>query len=397
MTTSLENSNARLILKRGREKSLLRRHPWIFSGGIHQVDGDAEAGDIISVFDSRNQYLGKGYYNPRTQIRLRLLSTANEAIDETWFVERINAAIEARANILSRKTNACRLIHGEADGLPGLVVDRYADVLVIQFHAMGPSRHRDLLVDILKDSVKVKAILERTDSGSAKLEGLKTNVKWLAGKERKEVEIVENGVRFVVDLLKGQKTGFFLDQRDNRALIGSLAKGRSLLNCFSYSGGFSLYAAKAGAKTTSVDSSEPAMVLAARNFEANKIAMDVHRLITANVFDYLRESDELFDMIILDPPAFVKQRQQVHQGARGYNDINRLAMQKIAHGGLLMTCSCSAFVDWDLFGKIIFSSALEANRKVNIIGRYSQPADHPISVYFPEGEYLKTFLLRVTD
>lgn len=392
---TLENKETTVIMKPGREKSIRNRHPWVFSGGIKEVKGDYQPGDIVSVFDARQRFLGKGFINPASQIRVRLLTFQDEEIDADFFRNRLQQALESRKALLPPKTNAYRLIHSDGDGLSGLTVDRYDQWLVAQFHSAGIEQQKPLIIELLSELTKAKGILERSDMKSRRADGLETDNQSLAGEVPPTTEILENKLRFQVDLEKGQKTGFFLDQRENRQLIGNLSAGKRLLNCFSYSGGFSVYAAKQGAQTTSLDISKEAIALAKENFTLNKLPADDHQFISANAFDWLREIPEQYDVIVLDPPAFVKAKQQVNKGARGYKDINRLAISQVASGGLVLTCSCSSYISWDLFRKIIFSAAQEAERTVQIIARPGQPFDHPINIYHPEGEYLKTFLLRV--
>ncbi len=392
---TLENKNAKVVMKPGREKSIRNRHPWIFSGGIREVQGDYQPGDIVSVFDAKQRFLGKGFINRASQIRVRLLTFQDEDITADFFRTRLQQAIAHRQALLPPDTNAYRLIHSDGDGLSGLTVDRYGEWLVAQFHSAGVEQQKSLLTDLLSEITKTKGILERSDMKSRRAEGLETDNQSLNGAVPPAAEILENNLRFQVDLEKGQKTGFFLDQRENRQIIGNLSAGKRLLNCFSYSGGFSVYGAQQGAQTTSLDISKEAITLAKENFALNNLPTDNHQFISANAFEWLREMPETYDVIVLDPPAFVKAKQQVNKGARGYKDINRLAIAQVASGGLVLTCSCSSYISWDLFRKIIFSAAQEAGRTVQIIARPGQSFDHPINIYHPEGEYLKTFLLRV--
>lgn len=393
----IENRETRIFLKKKREKSVKNRHPWIFSGAIERIEGNPDAGDIVSLFAADGKFLAKGFFNPHSQIRFRALTFAQEPIDASFFRQRISQALALRQCLLNDQTNAFRVVHADGDLLPGLIVDRYAEALVVQFHSLGMLRIKKEIAAILLDLLSPAVIVERSDVQALHREGAETQKQILHGKLPAKVEILENDLKFRVDLLEGQKTGFYLDQRDNRERIMVITGGKKLLNCFAYSGGFSVYAAKAGAQTTSVEMSRPALELARENFLLNGFDPAAHAFVTANVFDYLRKMPKNeFDVIVLDPPAFVKQKQQVNKGARGYKDINRLAMQQIKPDGFLLTCSCSSFVTRDLFRKIVFSAAAEAGRNVQIIAQPSQPFDHPINIFHPEGEYLKSLLLHIT-
>lgn len=404
-----DDSNAQIILKPSRDHSILNRHPWIFSGAIMQVNGSPQAGEIVTIHDTNRQILGHGFYNPHSQIRVRMLNFSHEQITEQFFIDRITAAAALRTHLLSSEINAIRLVNGEGDGLPGLVVDRYGSALVMQLHSLGMTRLRPKLINWLKSIFSpITVIIEH--SPESKEEGISSVLEVIWGKipfsttmpfddNHAFLEIMEHGVRSWVDVLSGQKTGMFLDQRENRQRIGQFSamahKGAQLLNCFSYTGGFSLHAALHGLITTSVEISAPAQDLARKNFILNNLDPKLHRFETADVLDWLRNCDEHYDLVVLDPPAFVKHRPHLERGARAYKDINRLALRLLKKHGLLMTCSCSSHVDWSLFQKILYSAAREANRHVQILARYSQPTDHPFDIFHPEGEYLKTFVLRV--
>lgn len=394
----LENQHARVILKKGRAKSVLNRHPWIFSGAIDRVQGECEGGEIVPVYSAEKRLLGKGFFNPHSQIRVRLLSFTDEPVNHEFFHRKIQHALELREKLIPAHTSACRLIHGEGDFLPGLVVDRYGEVLAVQFNALGMAKLKPLIVEILKELLRPAAIFERSEGLALREEGLAPLKQALWGEPPGGVEILENNLRFRVDVVEGQKTGFYLDQRDNRRLIGELAgNNTTVLNCFSYTGGFSVYAALRGAATTSLDASEAALLLAKENFALNGLNPEEHRFLAGNVFEFLRESSETYDIIILDPPAFAKHQKDLEKAARGYKDINRLAIRQLNSGGLLLTCSCSHFVNRDLFRKIVFSAAQETGRNVQILAQPGQPPDHPVNIFHPEGEYLKTLLLRVFD
>lgn len=390
----MENQQARIILKKGRDKSIQWRHPWLFSGAIQQIQGEPEPGEIVPVYAASGELLAKGFYNPHSQIALRLLSFDQQPIERAFFAARLQSALSLRQLVI-RDSNAYRLVHGEADGLPGLVVDRYQDILVLQISSLGIERLKPLLLELLQELLQPRLILERSGGASRKEEKLPPASGILSGSGPTQVQIQEHGVHFEVNVAEGQKTGFFLDQRENRQLIAALAAGKRLLNCFSYTGGFSVHAALQGAQTTSVEISEAAQAQAQTNFRLNGLDPAAHRFETANVFDYLRTIQPEYDVLILDPPAFVKQRKHLQQASRAYQDINRLAMRNSKPNGLLLTCSCSHYMDWELFQKILFAAASEAGRSVQILQRLGQAKDHPISLYHPEGEYLRAFLLRV--
>ncbi len=394
----IENGEARVILKKKREKSVRNRHPWVFSGAIDRVEGAVSPGDMVALYSAAGDFVGKGFFNPHSQIRMRLLTFAPEPLDAGFFDRKIEQAMALRRPFFDEATNACRLIHSEGDSLPGLVLDRYADALVVQFNTLGMHRLREPLVELLRGRLAPAHVWDRSDPQALRNEGLPdAPAPWFAEDAiAPTVEILENGYRFKVDVLGGQKTGFFLDQRDNRRLAGQLCRGGAVLNCFAYTGGFSVYAAAAGVQCTSVEISDPALRLARENFALNGLDPDAHAFIGANVFEYLRTVPaDHFEMIILDPPAFVKHKAHLNKGARGYKDINRLAIGKVRSGGYVLTCSCSAFVNRDLFRKIVYSAAQETGRQVQIIAQPAQPPDHPINIFHPEGEYLKTLLLRV--
>ncbi len=387
----------RCILKEGKERPLEGRHPWVFSGAIDQIDDDFKVGDLVKVYSSQEKFLGIGYLNPRSQIAVRMLAFEETEIGEGFFQKKIDNALELRMRFIPPETTAYRLIHSEGDFLPGLMVDRYGDYLVTQFQTAGIEQFKEVIVGILQKEIPVLGIFERDDSESREWEGLEKRVGKLAGEEPPDfVEVTENGHSFVVDIHGGQKTGFFLDQRENRKLVGSLSRGKRVLNCFSYTGGFSIYAAKGGAvETVSVDSSEPSLNTARVNLEKNGLDLNQNQLVREDVFEYLRSSRQEFDLIVLDPPAFCKNKQQIQQAARGYKDINLYAMKRLAPGGLLFTASCSSHIDPSLFQKIVFAAAKDARRNVRILTKTSHPPDHPINIYHPEGEYLKGLLCEV--
>ncbi len=387
----------RCILKEGKERPLEGFHPWIFSGALDQIDDSFEPGDLVRVFSSEEKFLGIGYLNPHSQIAIRMLTFEEEAINESFFERRILKAAALRGRFFDERTNAFRLIHSEGDFLPGLIVDRYAGYLVLQILTAGMEKWRDVIVSILQKEFNPAGIYEKDESDWRTTEGLQKRMGRLAGSEPPDfVEILENGLGFIVDIHGGQKTGFFLDQRESRRRAGELSSGRRVLNCFAYTGGFSLYAAAGGAReTVSVESSEPALNTARVHFERNGLAGPAHTFVREDVFDYLRASRQEFDMIILDPPAFCKGRHQIQPASRGYKDINLWAMKRLAPEGLLFTFSCSSHIEPDLFQKIIFGAAKDARKPVRILAKTSHPPDHPISIFHPEGEYLKGLLCQV--
>ena len=382
-----------LILKPEKEKPIKGRHPWIYSGAIDEIDEDYQAGDLVRVYSAGREFLGTGYLNPRSQIAVRMLAFTDEEINREFFARRISEALELRRRFLPPHTNACRLIHSEGDFLPGLIVDRYADYLVVQIQTAGMEKWRDTLISLLEEKVGPKGIYEKDDSEAREWEGLEKRVGLLRGGEPPDfVEIAEYGRRFIVDIHAGQKTGFFLDQRENRKLVGDLSKERRVLNCFAYSGGFSVYAATGGAaRVVSVETSERALNTAQENFELNGLKGEFE-FIRKDAFDYLRGVQEEFDLVVLDPPAFAKSKDHLMQASRAYKDVNLWALKRLARGGLLYTASCSSYVDPGLFQKIIFAAAKDARREVRILQKTSHPFDHPINIYHPEGEYLKGLL-----
>jgi 23S rRNA (cytosine1962-C5)-methyltransferase len=392
---------AELILKPEREKSLLRRHPWIFSGAVDRVLGNPGSGETVDVLDAKHQFIAKAAYSPSSQIRARVWTfDESEAVDADFFRRRIEAAVVLRSTLgfsigNSARTDAFRLIHAESDHLPGLIVDRYGDVLVFQSLTAGSEFWRDTLADILIEKTGVNSIYERSDADVRELEGLQVRSGALRGNPDNRIVISENGIRFVVNIATGHKTGFYLDQRANRQRIAGMAKGRDVLNCFCYTGGFSIHAAATGAASIlSVDSSGDALILAQENAALNN-QTDGLEWREADVFLALRKfRDERrsFDMIILDPPKFASTVSQAEKAARGYKDINLLAFKLLRPGGILATFSCSGGIDAALFQKIVAGAALDASADAVIVDHFGQDGDHPVSLHFPEGTYLKGLL-----
>jgi 23S rRNA (cytosine1962-C5)-methyltransferase len=400
--TGIANAQPCIILNAGREKSLLRRHPWIFSGAVERVDGAPANGDTLPVRSADGEFLAWAAYNASSQISARVWSWhENETIDAEFFRRKIAAALTARAALkLSAASSGLRLIHAESDGLPGLIVDQYGDVLVMQIGSAGAERWRDAIADILQELCHPVCIYERSDSDSRGLEGLEVRNGVLRGTLPERVEVTEHGLRFAVDVAEGQKTGFYLDQRDNRALTGSLAHGKDVLNCFCYTGGFSLYALRGGAKSVlSIDASGDALRIAEENLARNELNAAHAEWQEADVFQALRklrDQGRTFDFIILDPPKFAPTAAFAEKAARGYKDINLLGFKLLRPGGLLATYSCSGGISEELFQKIIAGAALDAGVDAQIVHHLHAAPDHPVLLSFPEGAYLKGLVLRVS-
>jgi 23S rRNA (cytosine1962-C5)-methyltransferase len=389
------NGRRTLVLRKGRERSVANRHPWVFSGAIESERGPADAA-FADLVDSTGELVASGFYSQHSQIRLRAISFGVTATEET-IVQRVAAAVSKRAPLLDEKTTAVRLIHAEGDLLSGLIVDRYGDHLVVEITSAGLERLREVIVGALQQSVAPKSILFLNDLPARKIERI-TLENASVGESPEETVIAEHGLNFVASLARGQKTGFFLDQRTNRFLARSLAKGARVLNLFSYSGGFGINAAAGGAALVEeVDVSEAAIDLARRNHELNGSACEL-RLIIADAFSHVRglnRAGAQYDLVVCDPPAFARSRSEVERAARGYKDVNLYAMRLVRSGGLLMTFSCSGHMSADLFQKIVFSAALDSGKEASILKRLTASEDHPVSVYCPEGEYLKGLLLRI--
>ncbi|HSD52690.1 MAG TPA: class I SAM-dependent methyltransferase [Burkholderiales bacterium] len=394
----VEPGAAALILQAGREKSLLRRHPWVFSGAIERLEGDPAIGETVAVRAADGRFLARAGYSPQSQIRARVWSFDEvEPIDAAFFRARVGAAVARRA-ALAATTDAVRLVHGEADGLPGVVCDRYADVAVLQLSSAGAERWRDSIADAVIDASGASAVYERSDLEVRELEGLPARAGALRGAPAEIVTIAEHGIRYRVDTSRGQKTGFYLDQRANRDRIRTLAAGRDVLNAFCYTGGFSLNALVGGARSVvSLDTSAAALELARGNLALN--GLDVARAAwrEADVFNGLRELRSAgctFDLVVLDPPKFAPTAAHVARAARAYKDINLLALKLLRPGGLLATFSCSGAVPQDLFQKIVAAAAADAAVDAVVCERFHADADHPVALSFPEGEYLKGLLLE---
>jgi 23S rRNA (cytosine1962-C5)-methyltransferase len=386
----------RLTLKQGKERVIANRHPWIFAGAIARESGP-EGAAVADLVDAGGARLASGLYSQHSQIRLRALVFGDEELSAGTIQQRIIAAVRRRGSILRDGTNAARLIHAEGDELSGLVVDRYADMLVAEIANSGLEQLKDLITTTLEREIEPRLVYFKNDLPARKLERLSTEPQPV-GEGEAIAEISENGLRFIVDAREGQKTGFFLDQRDNRSLARTLAAGRSVVNLFSYTGAFGVYAAAGGATSVeNVDTSASAIEFARRNHELNGSSA---QFTVADAFQFVRQrssSNQRVDFMICDPPAFAKSRAEVDRAARGYKDVNLFALKMINAGGTLMTFSCSGHMSLDLFQKVIFAAALDAGRRVSFVRRLTAGGDHPVSIYAPEGEYLKGFLLEVLE
>jgi 23S rRNA (cytosine1962-C5)-methyltransferase len=388
---------SRVILKRGREKPVLRGHPWVFSGAVAKIEGEVSPGDVGEVYSMDGQFLGMGHLNPHSQIILRLLTEKREELGNHFFRERISKATTLREKWLRGKTNAYRAVNGEGDFLPGLVVDRYGDIFVLQCLTAGMERVKGFLTDLLVNDFFPQSIYERSDVSTRREEGLPETSGLLYGKEVSDrIEIEEYGCRFRVNVKEGQKTGFYLDQRENRFALQRVSSGKRILDCFCYTGAFSIHAGVGGAKeVTLIDSSEDALTMAGEHFELNRLEKVPHHVIRGDVFEVMRNLEHGYDIVILDPPPFAKKKGHLHRASRGYKDLNLSAFRLLKKEGLLFTFSCSHHMSWDLFQKIVFSAAVDAGKRVQLLSRRGHPIDHPIHLSHPEGEYLKGLVCRV--
>ena len=384
-----------VTLKPGREKSLLRRHPWIFSGALQQADPDIAPGSTVDLFSSDQQFVARASYSPHSQIRARVWTFEDEPIDKEFFRRRIRAALASRSTLqVTNDSNAYRLIYAESDGIPGLIVDRYDDVLVLQSLTAGSEYWKETFADLLLEETGLLVIYERSDADVRELEGLAPKTGPLRGEVPTfHFPIIEHGLRFNVDIASGHKTGSYLDQRANRLRLRELATDRDVLDCFCYTGGFTVNALSGGAKSVlSVDSSAEALELCKQNIALNNLPMEQHTTLAGDVFQVLRkfrDGNRSFDLIILDPPKFAPTTAHVDKATRAYKDINLLSFKLLRPNGILVTFSCSGGVDSALFQKIVAGSALDAAVDAQIVEHLWQAADHPVSLHFPEGAYLK--------
>lgn len=395
-------ADSQVWLKKGRARSALRRHPWIFSGAVERVEGDPAGGDVVELRDAGGNWLARGALNQTSQIVVRVLTwDPDETVDRSFWRDRLERAIASRTRLaLEPATTAYRLVHAESDGLPGLVVDRYGDYLVVQFLALAVDRRREEIVEALVDLLSLRGIYERSDLGVREKEGLPPRSGSLWAEEPPDrLEVQEGGLRFWVDVRSGQKTGFYLDQRENRALIPRFSQGAEVLDAFAYTGACGVYAAAGGAaRVTFVESSVPALEMIPHNLAINRIDPGRHEVVAGNVFDVLRDyrgAGRQFDLVVLDPPKFAPASRDVRRAARAYKDVNLLAFQLLRPGGVLFSTSCSGAVSGDLFQKILFGAVLDAGREAQIVGSLHQGPDHPVALTFPEGAYLKGLICRV--
>ena len=391
-----------VVLKKGKEKAVLQRHPWVFSGAIEHVKGKPANGDIVRLTDAKGGFMALGFYNDQSRVALRLLEF-DEAItvDDEWFRQKVAVAVGARESLLKDgKTNTCRLIFSEADYLPGLIVDKYADHLAVQVLTSGMENRLPVIIDELKRLLNPASIFDKSDASSRSHEGLETSNISLDGNQPPEwVEVKENGIRYQINIAEGQKSGFYCDQRDNRHIVATHAKGKKVLDCFSYTGGFTLNCLKNdAASVTSVDSSALAIETLKQNIILNGLEHLQHATVQSDVNKQLRkfrEEGEKFDIIILDPPKYAPSRSALDRASRAYKDLNRLAMLLLNDGGLLATFSCSGAMNMETFKQVLAWAALDAGKQVQFIYQFCQPEDHPVRSSFPEGEYLKGLLCRV--
>jgi len=391
----------KIMLKEGREKSIIRRHPWIFSGAVYKIFGEPISGETVEVLSSEGEFLARAAFNLNSKIIGRIWTwEENEQVDALLFDTRVKKAISTRRRLSHLlHSDAMRLVHGESDDLPGLILDQYGDTYVTQFLTAGVEYWKEELIDVILNNTEANVLYERSDVDIRQLEGLTSNCGLLYGSaSNNKVLIIENDIYFDIDIINGHKTGFYLDQRDNRFLARNISQGLKVLDCFSYTGGFAINAVLGGASSVSlVDSSSWALESARDNFSRNQLSMVNVNIVEQDVFKYLRtlrDSGETYDMIILDPPKFAPTITQVEQAARGYKDINLLALKILRPGGYLMTFSCSGGVSEELFQKIIAGAALDAGVDAVIIKRMHQAIDHPVAINFPEGAYLKGFIIQ---
>ena len=398
----MNNTNyCTVTIKPKRQESILRRHPWVFSGAIKSIDGKPSAGDWVCVRANKGALLGWGHYSPGTSIAIRLLTFAEDIPNDDWWKAKIIEAVNVRRQLgllESKENNTCRLIHAEGDGLPGLIADFYSGVLVIQCHTPGMHKEIKLLCTAFSSALgdALFAVYDKSSKSLAKHGGIISEDGLVWGKLPENHHAMEHGHKFKIDWEKGQKTGFFIDQRENRNLLAHYSKGKKVLNVFSYTGGFSVYAMKAGAtEVHSLDSSARALEICDENVLLNDLPTEGHKCLQEDAIAYLKEDLSEYDIIVLDPPAFAKRATARHAAVQGYKRINLRAIESMKPGSLLFTFSCSQAVDEKLFTNTVIAAAIQSNRTVRILHRLHQPADHPVSAFHPEGSYLKGLVLRV--
>lgn len=404
MDTQQTNALSTVTLKAKRDESIRRRHPWVFSGGIKHIQGQPQAGDWVRVCANKGAVLGWGHYAPNASIAVRMLTFGETRPDDAWWHDQIASAVAVRRDLnlfQESPQNSCRLVHAEGDGLPGLIADFYAGILVVQCHTPGMHRALPVLIEAFRKALgdHLAGIYDKSAKTLMKNGGEASEDGWLWGGAPEGHFASEHGHRFLIDWEQGQKTGFFLDQRENRALLGALSNGKKVLNVFSYTGGFSIYALKAGAaEVHSLDSSERALEVCEKNVELNGIPPERHTSIQADALEFLK-TDQLgeYDVVVLDPPAFAKRASARHAAVQGYKRINLRALEGMKPGSLLFTFSCSQAVDDALFTNTLVAAAIQAGRTVRILHRLHQPPDHPVNVFHPEGSYLKGLVVRVDD
>ncbi len=390
----MKSGYRKIFLKNQVLKNISGGHPWCFSGAIERIEPGISNGDLCSVYCQGN-FAGIGYYNGNTDIAVRIITRLDQPVDRNFFVKRFEELKRDREE-LPGNSNACRIAFGESDNLPGLIADKYGDVIVIQIHTLGMERLKDEVAGALAEVFKPQMIYEKSDAGSRRREGIDSeSSSVLYGRLIEEVEITENGFKFCVNIVHGQKTGFFLDQRQNRLALVDYCRGKNVLNCFSYTGGFSVYAAGAAKKVTSVDVSKRAIEAARKNFTLNGFNPDDHEFVAADVFEYLNGLEKgKFDVIILDPPSFAKNRRSLANAIKAYTTINTKALENLDDYGILVSSSCTTHVDELTFIKILHQSSVNAGCQLKVLESKVQPPDHPYNLAFPEGRYLKYFILR---
>jgi 23S rRNA (cytosine1962-C5)-methyltransferase len=391
-----------VVLKKDKEKAVLHRHPWVFSGAIERVKGKPANGDIVRLVNAKGDFMAYGFYNDQSRVALRLLEWDEAvSIDEQWFREKVAVAVDGRSSLLvAGVTNTCRLIFSESDYLPGLIVDKYADHLAVQVLTSGIEKMMPCIIDELQRLLKPESIFDKSDASSRNHEGLQTQNIVLTGNHPPErVEVIENGIKYNINIAEGQKSGFYCDQRDNRKIVAAYSKGKKVLDCFSYTGGFTLNSLQNGAAAvTAVDSSVLAIDTLKENVLLNKFDAAKVTTIPSDVNKQLRkfrDEGELFDIVVLDPPKYAPSRSALDKASRAYKDLNRLGMLLLNKGGLLATYSCSGAMDMETFKQVLAWAALDAGKQVQFIHQFCQPEDHPVRSSFPEGEYLKGLLCRV--
>ena len=392
----MQNYNKKVILKKGKDFPVKNKHLWIFSGAIERAE-PYENGEILKVYSSNNEFLGHGYFNSKTTIAGRMLNFSSED-PMTSIKKNINTAVKLRSQLMEGKnTNAYRLINGENDNMPGLIADIYNDILVIQISTVGMDKIKPVVIDSLIDLFgKNITIYERSTMPARRIDGLKDFEGFINGEKKQRTQILENGIKFEVDVAEGQKTGFFLDMREMRSLIGGLSRNKKVLNCFSYSGGFSLYALKGGASyVTSVEISEQANQLSKMNFELNGYDHNKNKIVTQDVFEFLKKDELNYDIVILDPPAFAKKKQDIDNATRKYIELNKLALSKMKPGSILLTCSCSYYMDEESFDKVIKRAGVDTNKDIRLLSKHRMAQDHAINIYNTEFDYLKSRLLYI--